>query len=293
MNRKRVSASFGIASAAIGLAASMMLPVASAGPVGNGLTVDCTQDSDIHATCIIGGCPRVNGDYVVDAVHAIVHGQITSNETQHEYDFKCINGQTARQGVDTAPGGTYTISVQGCRKKDLEGDWCGPWGDYVYKSPAKPAAPAPAPAPEQQPVICPPNSQQASVPAGQQCTPKPPVKCGPDSPVPEVPAGDTCPVTPPPTDAVALNFARSGFQLNATFKNSSKVAAQCHYDAQAAGGTAVGGKTDDFALGANATVTRTYTGPPIGSTYHVVVSCNGKFNGQNVEIGHIDQNFDF
>src|SRR4051812_1316298 len=101
MTRKRTSKPLAIAYAIVGafmLVFSMLLlpaststmPVASADALSNGLTVTCSQDSDTHATCIIGGCPRVNGDYVVDAVHANVAGQITSNESQHEYEFKCI-----------------------------------------------------------------------------------------------------------------------------------------------------------------------------------------------------------
>src|SRR3954452_25499038 len=139
---KRIAASFGIAGAITAAVASftVALPVAAADDLPNGLTMTCNQDSDIHATCIIGGCPRVNGDYVVDAVHVIVAGQITSNETQHEYDFKCINGQTARQGVSTSPGQTAAISAQGCRKNRGIGehDWCGPWSEYKYTAPAKP-----------------------------------------------------------------------------------------------------------------------------------------------------------
>src|SRR5581483_1703008 len=150
MNRKRVSASFGIASAAIGLAASMMLPVAWAGPVGNGLNVDCTQDNDTHATCVISGCARVNGDYVIDAVHIRLNGG-----EQDEQTFKCINaGTTARTGIDNN-GQPVHVAVQGCRKKDLEGDWCGPWGDFTFTPPVKQKPPEPKP--QDQPVICPPN----------------------------------------------------------------------------------------------------------------------------------------
>ena len=128
---KRIAVSFGIAGAITAAVASfpVALPVAAADNLPNGLTITCSQDSDIHATCIIGGCPRVNGDYVVDAVHVTVAGQIPYNESQHEYDFKCINGQTARQGVSTSPGKTENIAAQGCRKNGGLGehDWCTPW----------------------------------------------------------------------------------------------------------------------------------------------------------------------
>ena len=110
---------------------------------------------------------------------------------------------------------------------------------------------------------------------------------------PVKPADKPAPAEVAPTNAVALNFNRAGLQLKAVFVNSAKVSGQCHYDAEPAGGTAIGGKTDDFPIGANATVTRTYPGPVIGSTYHVTVSCHGNFNGQDVEFGHVDRTDNF
>src|SRR6478672_1949812 len=175
MNRKRVHAVFAIAVTGAGLTVGLTMPLANADDLPNGLTVTCSQDSDIHATCIIGGCPRVNGDYVVDAVHVTVAGQITNNESQHEYDFKCISGQTARQGVSTSPGKTATISAQGCRKNTGLGehDWCGPWSDYKYTAPAAAAAPAPAAPPP------PPPPPPAAPPP-----PPPPVQCSDGSTLP-------------------------------------------------------------------------------------------------------------
>lgn len=96
-----------------------------------------------------------------------------------------------------------------------------------------------------------------------------------------------------PTDAVTLTFNPANLNVNGVFVNSSTVAGQCHYQADPVGLTVGLGKTDDFALGSKATVTRSYPAPLPGSTYHVVVSCRGSFNGQQVEFGHIDQNFSF
>ena len=124
-----------VMAALIGVAGTSLLPIASADTLSNGLTVDCKPDSDTHATCIIGGCPRVNGDYVVDAVHVILNGGL-----QNEYGFRCINGETVRYGFDLyAPTVDDTIGVQGCRKNTLSADWCGPWADYHFKRAPQPA----------------------------------------------------------------------------------------------------------------------------------------------------------
>jgi hypothetical protein len=137
MTRTRTSASLAFATTLTGSALSwaVAMPVASAEPLSNGLEVSCAAVSDKHTTCMITGCPRVHGDYVVDAVHIMYNGH------QDEEDFKCIDGLTAMWNYQAAtPNNTkFTIGVQACRKKDLEGDWCGPWADYTYKSPPKPA----------------------------------------------------------------------------------------------------------------------------------------------------------
>jgi hypothetical protein len=140
------------------LAAIASLPTlwaasASAVPLSNGLDVNCNPPGGNGVVvCTVGGCPRVHGDYVVDAMHfRIDYGE------QSEREFKCINGATSQLAITpdkVPPGATLMISVQGCRKKTLEGDWCGPWADYKYKVPADaapvappPPPPAPAPAP--------------------------------------------------------------------------------------------------------------------------------------------------
>jgi hypothetical protein len=126
----------------------------------------------------------------------------------------------------------------------------------------------------------------------QPVDPPKPVEAAKPIPCPdgsEVPAGQTCPAEPAPTDAVTMNLNRSGLtNVTATFANSSKVSGICHYDAEDVNGI-LPGKTDDFSIGAKATVTRTYPAPPILSTYHAVVSCTGNFNGQNIEFGHAEQ----
>ncbi|WP_319455308.1 MULTISPECIES: hypothetical protein [unclassified Mycobacterium] len=171
------------------------MPVASADTLPNGLTVTCSPDSDIHATCIIGGCPRVNGDYVVDALHVM-----TQAGGQREFDFKCINGQTHRHGFDVY--GPTTFGVQACRKKDFEGDWCTPYADYTYTPPVK-AAPPPPP-----PVVVPPP-------------PPPPPVVVPDPP------------KVAPTNAVTMNISVSIGSASVDIASSADIPGSCTYNATA------------------------------------------------------------
>jgi hypothetical protein len=273
MIRKQIAVSFGIATAITGsfVAFTGPLPVAAADTLPNGLTITCNQDSDVHATCIIGGCPRVNGDYVVDILHVTVAGQITNNESQHQYDFKCINGQTARQGVSTSPGKTENIAVQACRQKDLKSDWCGSWSDYKYTAPAKPPPPVAAPPPAAPPPAAPP----------------PPVKCSDGS---TLPAGSTCPVKKvAPTNAVTMNVKKAGLQVNVTVGNTSDLAAQCTYDATEANG--LGSPVHrDFNLAAKGSTTLTFPAPIIGQSWSLVSACTAPFDGQTVQIGRATGN---
>lgn len=132
MTRTRTASYLALASAAVGLAGGLVLPVAHADTLPNGLTVSCNPNSADHVTCIIGGCPRVGGDYVVDAVHIR-----DSSGVQNELGFKCINGQTARAGFDrgrSAQG--VTFGVQACRKVTVGSDKCTPFSSYTYWWPA-------------------------------------------------------------------------------------------------------------------------------------------------------------
>jgi hypothetical protein len=241
-------------------------PLASADTLGNGLTVSCTQESDVHATCVVGGCPRVNGDYVVDAVHAKINGG-----AQSEDDFKCISGQTARYGVDNnrAP---VNIGVQGCRKKDFEGDWCTPYANYTFTPPAAPAAPV-APAAPAAPVAA-------------------PITCPADSPTKTVPAGGTCAVAPAPTDAVTMATKAAGIgKINVTFTNSANIAGTCDYTATPASNPLGVLPTINKSVAIKAKGTAALNGenaPPPLTSYHLSVTCTGDYNGQNVTFGHAE-----
>jgi hypothetical protein len=271
----RASALFACAVALTGSALSLafVTPIASADTLSNGLTVTCSPVGPNQLTCVIGGCPRVNGDYVVDALHVMDNGYQFPDD-----EFKCINGQTVTHNVAVivsgiGPGG-YTLGFQACRKKDLESDWCGPWANYTWKPPAQPAAPPAPPAPPAN-VQC---SDGSSVPAGQTCPVKPAVDTCPDGST--VPHGQACPV-PVVTNAIKLSFGNPGFgSITATISNSSDLPGKCTYDA-----TGLADTHRDFNVPAKGSTNLTFNGFNTGTTYHATVSCNDASGKQTQPIG--------
>jgi hypothetical protein len=276
---KRVPRRFAIVAAAAGLfgiviATPPMAPTAHADALPNGYSVTCTPNGT-QAICNISGCPRVQGQDAGDVVHVRANGGPLD-----EIKKSCNNTATATlAGPFTGPA---TVSVQGCRKEfSVIKDECGAWSDYTY-NPPQAAAKAPPNAP---PISCPAGSLAASVPAGQQCQAGAPVNCPAGSVAPTVPAGQQCQAAPPPTNAVTLNFQKNGFQINAIIVNKSAVAGNCHYDAVNTNGI-IPEKTDDFPIGANGTVTRTYPAPPPLAKFHATVTCAGNFNGTSDQFGN-------
>jgi hypothetical protein len=167
-------------------AVQLVTPAANATPLGNGLDVDCYLDpGTTNVKCVtMGGCPRVHGDYVVDTLHVMINGH------QDEYPYHCINGQTVSWGLAIDPNSMFTLGVQACRKKDLEGDWCTAYSDVTYTPP--------------KPVQCPPSSPTPTVPAGKTCAPAPDVIL---TPVQGAPLGGGTPpvVSPPPTGHTVIS----------------------------------------------------------------------------------------
>jgi hypothetical protein len=127
-----------------------------------------------------------------------------------------------------------------------------------------------------------------------------PLKCN----TPVAPASTHCPdgavkpdVVPPetcapPTNAVTMNISRNGL-TNARVEiiNNGNLGGRCSYDASSDSGLlpSVSRTVDVAPKGGKATITDLLW-PPLGSTYHVVLSCNGNYDGQQVEFGHVEQN---
>jgi hypothetical protein len=120
----------------------------------------------------------------------------------------------------------------------------------------------------------------------------------PAAPPPEVPVKveekpKQAEIPPPapevaPTNAVTMDIKKSFLNATVSITNTSKLAGKCSYDANDVNGI-LPGVHRDVNLGANGNATLTVLSPPIGSTYHVVLSCKGDFNGQQVEFGHVEQ----
>jgi hypothetical protein len=60
----------------VGSAVLLVAPTANAVPLSNGLDIECFLDNTTnHVKCVtMRGCPRVHGDYVVDALHVMING---------------------------------------------------------------------------------------------------------------------------------------------------------------------------------------------------------------------------
>jgi hypothetical protein len=260
-----------IALAASVLSGTVAAPVANADKLSNGLEVNCNLENEHNLVCVISGCARVHGDYVIDAVH------IMTFNAQEEHEFKCINGQTTRYTTDPMFGtdGTRVVSVQGCRKKDLEGDWCGPWADYTFTRPAGAAPQAPAP-------------QAPAAPAAPAA--KPDIQCPAGSPTPTVPAGQTCAPIPDVTNAIQASFGDPGLtSLDFNVTNTSSIEAACTYTATANSLNPLVPKktTRQFNVPANGNHTETFSGAITGTTYNAVLSCKDASGKQKAELGHV------
>lgn len=238
---------------------------APAGALPNGLDVNCTeQPGETAAICVVSGCPRVHGDYVVDAMHWKIDGG-----EQQEEGYKCINGATTRIAIPTRPGSITDISVQGCRKNWPDSDWCGPWASMRYTSP-EPAAPKPAdPAPAPKPIKC----TAGRVLEGDQCV------AAPKPPEPDV------------TNAIQASFGAPGVSSIAfNVTNASNIAATCSYTATTDSINPLVPKktTRQFNVPANGNHTESFSGAPTLSTYNVVLSCKDASGKQKAELGHVE-----
>jgi hypothetical protein len=123
----------------------------------------------------------------------------------------------------------------------------------------------------------------SSVLADQEC-PVPPKKCPPGGPQAEVPAGQVC---PPPTNAVSVTFDRGITQWTVNVKNSAGIGGSCTYTATSDNGLPGANRT--FNISANGNQSFTVPAPAPFTSYHVVTSCTGTYDGQQVEFGHNEQ----
>lgn len=139
----------------------------------------------------------------------------------------------------------------------------------VFGTPAKAAAPSP-PTPASEPTLVP-------TPAVQQCPA--------GSPTPTVPAFGTCAPLAPPKNKVSVSFIK-GLQWTVNVTSAADIAGKCAYTASS---PVLPGSKKNFDIGPRGSASFTVLAPPPFSTYHVVVSCSGTFDGTTVEFGHVEQ----
>ncbi|PEG33604.1 hypothetical protein CQY20_29905 [Mycolicibacterium agri] len=132
---------------------------------------------------------------------------------------------------------------------------------------------------------------QANTDTGPAAPPPPPppppqpVKCPVGSPVPEVPAGQTCPA---PKDAIRVTFTRAPLQWTVSVTNSADIGGNCTYNATANNGTP--GASNNFTIAPKGTANFNVPAPAPFTTYRVVTSCTGTYDGKQIEFGRDEQN---
>jgi hypothetical protein len=116
-------------------------------------------------------------------------------------------------------------------------------------------------------------------------------------PPPPPPVAAPAPVVPPPvaapepakvapTNAVTMNINISGLGADIAIASSADIPGSCTYRATAPLLPAV---NKSFDLAPNGSMSFSTLAPPLLSTYHVVLSCKGVFDGKTVEFGHVEQ----
>jgi hypothetical protein len=97
------------------------------------------------------------------------------------------------------------------------------------------------------------------------------------------------PAQKPPVDQVRMRITTNLGRANVALTNQSDLAGTCAYDASDTKGLLPSVHRDvDIAPKGTATISDLLA-PPLLSTYHVVLSCKGDFNGNQVEFGHVEQ----
>jgi hypothetical protein len=230
--------------------------------------------------------PSANGPATATGgINGPLHGVVTGGIQGDKLDFQIVWSSSST--------GHYTgfVSSDGFAHGDTQEE-ARAFGDVFGNLPPDPpvahwdstvplacttpaAAAAPPPPPPPPPLI-------GGLPADTVVTPfsgarsVPPLNAAPPAPV-------------APHDAVTVSFGNfSPFSgLPVTVTNSAAIAGACTYD------STPGNFHHDFNLAPNGKTTFNVTGIPTGTTYHVVVSCTGTFNGQTVEFGHVETDKSF
>lgn len=125
-------------------------------------------------------------------------------------------------------------------------------------------------------------------PAAPPPPPPPPVVV-PDQPKPEEQAQKPPEKVPAPTDAISVVFNRAALSVNVNISNSSDIAGSCTYVATPVNAPLLPTVTRNFNIAPRGSAQLTVPAPPPLTTYHVVTSCTGPYEGQTVQFGRDEQ----
>lgn len=109
-----------------------------------------------------------------------------------------------------------------------------------------------------------------------------------------VPPGETCPpsaaapVEQPPTEAVRMTIAVQPPNVKISVGSTANITGECTLTANEVNGLGPA-RNESFTLGPKGSKEFTFPAPILAQRYHVVASCRGDFNGQNVEFGRQEQ----
>jgi len=106
------------------------------------------------------------------------------------------------------------------------------------------------------------------------------------APAPPPPPPPPPPVKKAPTNAVTMDIQISGLNAEVSIASTADIPGTCTYKATAPLLPAV---NRTFDLGPNGSTNFSLLAPPLLSTYHVVLSCKGIFDGKSVEFGHVER----
>lgn len=262
-NRTRLLAAVAAMASAVGilLVPAQMLPVANAacddwvlGPTtfafqldGTGLDFDTYGWSGKSITALPSGAPA----YAQMWTDPKSQGPVTGN----------INGRTitisANWTEGAAAGTTSTFTGQIADDGTVRGTSTGTPGGNTWTSDSSAKLP---------------RCNTVSTPPSKGC---------PDGS--SVQADQPCPVKKePPKDAVDVTFDRDFAQWTVNVTSTADIPGKCTYTATSPG---LPTTTRNFDIAAKGTQKLTVGAPPPFTTWHVVTTCTGTFEGQQVEFG--------
>lgn len=223
----------------------------SSGPMATGsATVNFVDGGRVSGTILSGGVQGRTVDL------SIVWGDKPNNI----WDFHGTVGDDGQ----VRDGGQRLRNIPA----DYSGEVASPWSSVTkFKCMDAPAQSAPGP------------SAPPSPPP-----PPPPVKCPKGSPAAEVPAGQTCPA---PKNAIGVNFTRAPIQWTVNVTNTADIGGNCSYVATSDNGTP--GASQTFTIDPKGAASFTVPAPAPFTTYRVVTSCTGLYDGQTIEFGRVEQ----